>query len=71
MYTGAPRAAGMVILRALNVSPQPHFDLEPDYIIRKPMKHRFQLYIVRTEILSTFHTRVEHISRRTMRHSDH
>jgi len=36
----------------------PHFDLGPNYIIRKPMKYRFQLYIVRTEILSTFHTRV-------------
>ena len=36
----------------------PHFDLEPDYINRKPIKHRFQLNIVRTEILSTFHTRV-------------
>ena len=23
-----------------------HFDLEPDYIIKKPMKHRFQLCIV-------------------------
>ena len=39
----------------------PHFDLEPDYITRKPLKHRFQLYIVRMEILSTFHTRVEYI----------
>ena len=26
------------------------------------MKHRFQRYIVRTEILSTFHARVEYIS---------
>ena len=30
----------------------PHLDLEPDYIVRKQMKHRFQWYIVRTEILS-------------------
>jgi len=37
------------------------FDLEPDYIIRKPMTHRFQRYIVRTEIFSTFHARVEYI----------
>jgi len=27
------------------------------------MKHRFQLYIVRMEILSTFHTQVKYISR--------
>jgi len=27
-----------------------------------PMKHRFQRYIVRTEILSTLHARVEYIS---------
>jgi len=39
-----------------------HFDLEPDYIVRKPIRHRFQLYILFWEILSTFHTRVEHIS---------
>ena len=41
-----------------------HFDLEPDYIIRKGMQHRIQRYTVRTEILSTFHTRVECISQR-------
>jgi len=23
-----------------------HFDLEPDYIVRKPIRHRFQLYTV-------------------------
>jgi len=34
----------------------PHFDLEPGYIIIKPMKHRFQRYIVHGETLSTFHT---------------
>jgi len=44
----------------------PHFDLELDYIVRKPMKHRFQRYIVRTEIFSTFHTQVEYISQRTI-----
>ena len=32
----------------------PHFYLEPDYIFRKPIKRRFQRYIVRTEIFSTF-----------------
>ena len=44
----------------------PHFDLEPDYIIRKPRKGRFQRYIVRTEIFSTFHARVEYISVKTV-----
>ena len=39
-----------------------HSNLEPDDIVRKPMKHRFQWYIVHTEILSTFHARVEYIS---------
>ena len=23
-----------------------HFDLEPDYIVRKPIRHRFQLYVL-------------------------
>jgi len=49
----------------------PHFDLEPDYIVRKPIKRRFQRYLVRTEIVSTFHTGVEYISRQTIRHSAH
>jgi len=31
-----------------------HFDLEPDYIIRKGIWPRIQRYTVRTEILSTF-----------------
>jgi len=43
----------------------PHFDLEPDYIVRKPMNHRFQRYIVHTEISSTFHARVKYISVKT------
>jgi len=59
----ARRAAGMAILHVLIECflLHPHFDLEPDYITRKPMKHRFQLYIVSSEILSTFHTRVRYI----------
>ena len=40
----------------------PHFDLEPDYIIRKPLLHRILRYIPHREILSTFHTRVENRS---------
>jgi len=32
------------------------FDPEPDYIIRKPPLRRIQRYILRMEILSTFHT---------------
>jgi len=47
------------------------YDLEPDYIVRNRMKHRFQLHIVHTEIYSTFHTRVKYTSRRTIRHSAH
>jgi len=43
----------------------PHFDLEPDYIIRKPIFHRIQRCNLRREILSTFHTRVDH---RSVRH---
>jgi len=37
----------------------PHFDLELDYIITKPILHRIQRYILRREILSIFHTRVD------------
>jgi len=44
----------------------PHFDFEPDYVVRKPRKRRFQRYIVRTEIFSTFHARVEYISVKTV-----
>jgi len=36
-----------------------HFDLEPDYIIRKLIWHRIQRC---REIMSTFHTRVDHWS---------
>jgi len=67
---------GKSILRDISVtflyiSLKPHFDLEPDYIVRKPIKRRFQQYLVRTEIVSTFHTRVEYISRRTIHHFAH
>jgi len=40
----------------------PQFNLQPDYIIRKPLLHRIQQYIVRREILSTFHTWVDNRS---------
>jgi len=40
----------------------PHFDLEPDYIIRKRIRHRIQQYTVRTEILPIFHRRVDYRS---------
>jgi len=43
----------------------PHFDLEPDYIVRKGIRHRIQRYTVRTEILPIFHKRV---NRRSVRH---
>jgi len=41
------------------------FDLELDYIIRKPLVCRIQRYIRHREILSTFHTRVDN---RSIRH---
>jgi len=43
----------------------PQFDLEPHYIIRKPLLCRIQRYILRREILSTFHTGVDN---RSIRH---
>jgi len=36
----------------------PHFDLEPDYVIRKGIRHRIQQYTVRMETLPIFHTRL-------------
>jgi len=50
----------------VHFSSTPHFNVEPDYIVRKPMKHRFQRYIVRTEIFATFHAQVEYISGKNM-----
>jgi len=73
----ARRAVGMAILRVLSVTffctflLNPHCDLEPDFIIRKQMKHRFQRYIVHMEMFSIFHTRFKYISRQTIRHSAH
>jgi len=43
----------------------PQFDLEPDYIVRKPLLYRIQRYILQREILSTFHIRVDN---RLIRH---
>jgi len=40
----------------------PHFDLEPDYIIRKGIRHRIQRCNLHREILPTFHTGVDHQS---------
>ena len=40
----------------------PQFDLEPDYVIRKGIRHRIQQCNLRREILSTFHTRVDNRS---------
>jgi len=40
----------------------PNINFELNCILKKHMKRRFQWYLVRTEILSTFHTRVEYIS---------
>jgi len=60
-----------VVLHFCTLLLNSHFDLEPDYIIRMPIKRRFQWYIVCTEIFVTFHARVEYISRRTIRHFVH
>ena len=49
------------LLHFCQLRSNPSIDLEPEYVFGKPMKHRFQWYIVRTEIL-TFHTRVEYIN---------
>ena len=59
----ASRYVAFVLLRFCTwISLQPHFDLEHDYIIRKPIWHRIQRCNLRREILSTFHTRVDHRS---------
>jgi len=50
---------------ALEFRFNPQFDLEPDYITRKPPLRRIQRYILHREILSTFHTRVDN---RSIRH---
>jgi len=47
-----------------------HFDLEPDYVIREPIKQHFQQYLAVRKYCRLF-TRVEYISRRTIRHSAH
>ena len=58
MYTMARHAAGMAILRdrptyfLLNS----HFDLEPDYIIRKPMKQIPTIYRPYGNIVNFSHT---------------
>jgi len=40
----------------------PHLDLEPDYIVRKPIVHRIQRCNLHREIFSTFHTSRKSIS---------
>jgi len=53
-------AAAVAILRVFELLHScafcinPHFDLEPDYIIRKPIVQRIQRCNLRREILSTF-----------------
>jgi len=54
------------VLTFLYISSQPHFDFEPDYVVRKPRKWRFQWCIVRTKIFLAFHARVEYISVKTV-----
>jgi len=40
----------------------PHFDLEPSYIIRKGIRHRIQRHTMHTEILPIFDTQVDYRS---------
>ena len=69
-FAAARLAAGIAILRVkcyvfVHTFPfNPNFDLEPNYIIR------YQQCTVRTEILPTFHTRVEYISQRHFAYSN-
>jgi len=44
----------------------PSIDLKLEYNFGKPMKRRFQRFIVHVEILSTFHARVKYISVKIM-----
>jgi len=53
------------LLHSCTFRVNPQFDLEPDYIIRKPIFHRIKRCNLLREILSTFHTRVDH---RSVRH---
>jgi len=48
----------------------PNFSLEPGYFFGKQMNRHFQRYIVRMEILSTFHARVEYIFVKKIRRSN-
>jgi len=59
------RVASVLLRFALEFLFNPQFDLEPNYIIRKPLLRRIQRYILRREILSFFHTRVDN---RSIRH---
>jgi len=62
---GSARRVTIITVTFFYISPQPHFDLEPDYISRKPIKRRFQRYMVLTEIISTFHAWVKYISQQS------
>jgi len=52
-----------------HISLKPHINLELECIFWKPMNRWFQRYIVRTEILSTFHAWVKYISVKQICHS--
>jgi len=61
-YRAYRDAASVCCVFALEFLFNPQFDLEPDYIIRKPLFCRIQRYILRRKVLSTFHTRVDNRS---------
>jgi len=61
----------LVVILSYTVLKLRRFFWDTVYIIRKPMKQRFQHCMVCTKILSTFHTWVEYIFQRSLRHSAH
>ena len=56
--TPIPRPTPLTISNGIRI----HWAILPQYTVRvrKPIKRRFQQHLVRTEILRTFHTRVEY-----------
>jgi len=59
MYTTLPKFNRVVFALCMA---NPNIVLELSCIFEKPMKRKFQRYLVRTEIPSTFHAQVEYIS---------
>jgi len=62
LYGQNGRSALEIRVTFLQISHKPNINFEHDCIFGKPMKCRFQRYLVCTEILSTFPVRIEYIS---------